>query len=65
MPPFSAATTRSDELREASALPDDPDYEEEAAGEDGLGLVASTGWDESVEAEPAEEPVEEIETWDD
>jgi hypothetical protein len=76
MPPYSSANYGGVEIDRFTALEQEDDFEESAAGEDGLGLIPSQSgsgnsrgvWDEVPElAEEEEEDGalgDEIEDWD-
>jgi hypothetical protein len=65
MPAYSQMARADQELR-ASDVAEDGDDFDEAAGEDGMGVIAGAGgWDEEVLDEDEEEGLdEEIEDWD-
>lgn len=64
MPPFNTATIQTDELRSTDL--DGGETEEDAGGDDGLGIVSSGGWDEEAvgDMDIEDEMMEDIEDWD-
>ena len=65
MPLYSQGLSYEEELRPTDVHEEEEDFDE-AAGEDGLGVIAAGGgWDEeAVEDEEEEGMDEEIEDWD-